>query len=169
MILEVIRHIFASIQASFQLSMGDVASHDDSTFQIHACAHRILRKFCAHSIDTLVKVDFDARGAFARVAQFLWYQFGWVAIHLLKPYTVLVNLRFDVTVCRAAYAHTDRTACSVTRQTNHTHVMCQSLTAKLGTQSNLVSLLKELVFQVDVAESASCFIARCRQVVVVFD
>ena len=169
MVLEVFRHLFACIQTCLKLSVGYVASHDDSTLKVDTCADRILREFCANCLDTVVEVDLDALSALARTTKFFRNKLRRIRVHHLKEDTVLCNLTLDVAVGRTAHAHTDRTACSMTWKTNHAYVVCQVLAAELGTQTNLVSLLQELLFKVDVAESASGLVASCRQSVVVFD
>ena len=55
------------------------------------------------------------------------------------------------------------------RQTDDADVMCQGLAAKLCAESNLVSLVKQLLLQVDVAEGTARLVTRRGQSVVVFD
>ncbi len=168
MILEILRHFLAGIQTSLQFGMSDVASHDDSTFQINAGAYRIFGEFLAHSINTFVEVNLNALCSLARLAQFLRDKFRRIRVHLLNPNTVGIDLALDIAVGRTAHAHTDRTACTVARQTNHADVVSQILTTELCTESNLVSLVEELVLQVDVAERATGLVACSRQRVVIF-
>ena len=149
--------------------MGDVASHDDGALQAYARADRIFRQFGTHSIDALVEVDFDALRAFARLAVFLRDEFRRIGVHLFNPDTIFVNLRLDVAVGRATNAHADGAACTVARQTYDADVVCQIFTAKLCAEADFVCLLEQFFFEVDVAEGASRFVARCWQAVVVFD
>lgn len=78
--------------------MSDVASHNNSTLEVYACANRIFREFCANSIDTLVEVDFNTCSAFAWTTILFWDKFCRISIHLLEPDTVLVNLTLDIAV-----------------------------------------------------------------------
>ena len=169
MVLEVFRHLFASIQTCLKLSVSDVTSHDDSTLQVDTCADWILRELSANCLNTVVEVDLDALSALARTTKFFRDKLRRIRVHHLKEDTVLCNLTLDVAVGRTAHAHTDRTACSMTWKTDHADVVCQVLAAELGTQTNLVSLLQEFFLKVDVAESASGLVASSRQSVVVFD
>ena len=168
-VLEVLWHFLTSIQTSLELSVSDVTSHDDSTLQVDTGAYRILAQLSTNSIDTLVEVNLDTLGTLTWVAKLLRNQLCWVLIHLLQPDTVLVDLSLDVTVGRTAYTHTDRAAGTVARQTDHADIVSQILTAELCTQTNFVSLFKELVLQVDVAESTTSLITCSRQLIIVLD
>ena len=57
----------------------------------------------------------------------------------------------------------------MTGQTYHADVVCQIFTAKLCAKTNLMSLLKELILKIDVAECAACLVACCGQVVIILD
>ena len=168
-ILEVLWHFFASIEACFEFGMCNVARHDNGAFQVHASAHGILCKFLTHSIDALVEVDFHTLAAFARHAQCFGDEFGGVAVHLLKPDAVAVDFGLDVAVGRAAHAHADGAAGAMSRQTHHANVVGKCLAAELCAQANLVCLDQQFLLQVDVAEGATRLVARGGQVIVVFD
>ena len=118
-VLEVLWHLLASIQASLELGMSDVTSHDDGTLQVYTGAYWILAQLSTNCVDTLVEVNLDTLGTLTWVAELLRNQLCWVLVHLLQPDTVLVDLSLDVAVGRAAYTHTDRAACTVTRQTDY--------------------------------------------------
>ena len=143
--------------------MSNVASYNDGSLQINAGRYGILRKFLAYGIDTLAQVNLNTLATFTWTAQLLRNQLCGVRIHLLQPDTIAVNLSLDVTVGRTAYTHTDRTRSTVTRQTNDTDVVSQSLTTKLCTQANLMSLFQELVLKVDVTEGTTSLVTRCGQ------
>ena len=57
----------------------------------------------------------------------------------------------------------------MTWQTDDTDVVSQVLTTKLCSKTNLMSLFKELLFEVEVAESTSCLVASSREIVVILD
>ena len=86
--------------------MSDITGYNDGTLQVDAGADRILRQFLANSIDTLVQVDLDTLTTLTGLAQLLWNQFCGVAVHLLQPDTITVDLGLDVTVSRARDTHT---------------------------------------------------------------
>ena len=158
-ILEVVGHSLTGIQASLEFGMCNVASHDDSSLQVDTGAHRILRQFGANSINTLVEVDLYTLRSFTRIAHLSRDELCGVVVHLLKPYTVLVDLCLDVAVGRAAHTHTDGAAGTMARQTDDTDVVGEILTTKLCSKSNLVSLFEQLLLKVDVAEGTTCLIA----------
>ena len=169
MILEIVRHTLAGIEAGFQLGVSNVASHNDCTLEVDASRYRIFGKFLANSVDALVEVDFDALGTLTRTAKLLRNQFGWVGVEFFNPHTVLVNLALDVAVGRTAYTHTDWAACTVTRQANHANIVSQIFATELCAQTYLICLLKQLVFEVDIAECTAGFVAGGRQIVVVLN
>ena len=47
-VLEVLWHFLASVQTSLELSMSNVASHDDSTLQVDTCTYRIFAQLSAN-------------------------------------------------------------------------------------------------------------------------
>ncbi len=168
-VLEVLWHFLTSIQTSLQLRMSNVTSHDDSTLQVHTSRNRILAQFLANSVNALVQVNLDALAAFAWTTILFRNQFRRIAVHHFEPNTILVNLCLDVAVGRARNTHTNRTTCTMTRQTNHTDVMSQILATKLSSKTNLVSFLQQLLFQIHVAECTSRLVTRRWQRVIVFD
>ena len=149
--------------------MSNVTGHDDGTLQVHTGRDRILREFLAHSIDTFVEVDLDTLATLTRVAQFLRNQFCGIGIHLLQPDTIGIDLGLDVTVSRARDTHTDRTTCTVTRQTDHTDVVGQILATELSTEADLVGLFQQFLLKVDVTEGTTCLITCGGQTIVILD
>ena len=57
----------------------------------------------------------------------------------------------------------------MTWQTNHADVMSQVLATKLCAEADLECFLKQFLLEVDVAECTASLVARCRQVVIIFD
>ena len=157
MVLEVLWHFLASVQTSLELSMSNVASHDDGTLQINTGANWILAQLSTYCVNTLVEVDFNTLCTLAWLAKLFRNQLCWVLIHLLQPDTVLVDFSLDVAVGRAAYTHTDRTAGTMTWEANYADVVSQVLATKLCTQADFVSLFKEFVLQVNITESTTMF------------
>ena len=166
MVLEVLRHRFACIQTRFDLRMCDVTTNDDGAVQAQTRSDRVFRQDSTYIFHRLVEVDTYGI-AFACLTQFLGNERSRVVIQLLNPYTVFVDLTFDVSVSRAAYAQANRAACTVTRQTNNTYVVRHVLSAELCTEADLVRLLQELLLQLHIAESTTSLIARRRQGVVI--
>ena len=56
-----------------------------------------------------------------------------------------------------------RARCAVARQANHAHVMAEVFAAKLRANAELMAHFEDLLFQVEIAESAAVFIALCGQ------
>ena len=111
--------------------MSNVASHDDGALEVYSRRDRILAQLLAYGINTLIEVYLYASSTFAWFTHILRDELCGVAVHLLQPYTVTIDLRLDVSVGRTADAHAYRTTCSVTWQTDDTYVVSKSLTAKL--------------------------------------
>ena len=169
MVLEVGGHLLAGVQAGLELGMGDVAGYDDGALQVHAGAHGVFGELCADGVDALVQVYFNALGAFSGTAESFGDEFGGIAVHLLNPDTVGIDLGLDVAVCAAAHAHADGAAGTVAGQAHHADVMGQVFAAELGAQANLLGFLQEFLFQVYVAEGAAGLVTGGGQVVVELD
>ena len=105
--------------------------------------------------------------AFASLTELLWDEGSRVVVHLLDPDTVFVDLTLDITVCRAAYAKSDRAASAVAWKTDHTDIVSHILTTKLSTETNLVCFLEELLLELDVTEGTTGLIACGRECIVV--
>ena len=149
--------------------MSDITGHDDGTLQVDTGRDGILAEFLTNSVDTLIEVDGNGVGTLTSLGILSRNQFRRIRVHLLQPDTVGIDLRLDVAVGRAADTHADRTAGTMTRQTNHTDIVSQILTTELGTQANLMSLLQEFLFEVDIAEGTTSLVACGGQTVVELD
>ena len=128
--------------------------------------NRIFGKPFEHVGHRLVEVDLDDI-SFTAVAQSFGNETAWIIIEFLNPNTIRIDLRLDVTICRAAYAHSDRTGSAVTRHTDDTQVVSQIFATELSAETNFPSLFKHLFFQFYVAESAAVFISRSRKLIIV--
>ena len=145
--------------------MSDIAAYDDGAVEAQTCTDGVFGQDRANILHRLVEVN--AYGiAFASLTEFFGNQRSRVVVQLLDPDTVLVDFALDVAVGRAAYAKADRAAGTVTRQTNHAHVVRHILAAELCTQADLVCLLQQLFLQLNVAERTSGLVARSGQTVV---
>ena len=140
--------------------MGDVASHDDGALQVHSCGDRVLRQLGAHGIDALREVYLNALRALARTTQSLGNKLCGVRVHHFEPNAVTVDLSLDVAVGRAADAHADGAAGTVTRQTDNADVVSHVFAAELCAEPDVVGFLQQLLLQVDVAEGTACLVAR---------
>ena len=149
--------------------MSNVASHDDGSLQVDTGRNRILTEFLANGVDTLVQVDLDTLTTLTGLTELLRNQLCGVAVHLLQPDTIGIDPSLDISISRAANTHTDRTAGTMTRQTNDTDVVSQILTTKLSAEANLLSFLDELLLQINIAESTTSLIASSGQTIVELD
>ena len=96
-ILDVLRQLFTLVQTLFQLGMSDVATYNDGTIQLETGSHRILVQYLQDLRHRLVQVDTNGI-ALAGLTQLFRNQFTGVAVQLLNPDTLLVDLTLDVTV-----------------------------------------------------------------------
>ena len=140
--------------------MCNVACHDDGALQVDTGADGILGQLGTYGVDALVQVNLDGVGTLAGLGILGGNQFSRIGVHLLQPDAVSIDLGLDVAVCRTADAHADRTRGTMTGQTDDADVVSQGLAAKLGAQANLVSLVEQLLLQVDVAEGTTRLVTR---------
>ena len=146
--------------------MSDVTGHDDGSVKAQTGGDRVLAEKLADLAHRLVEVN-DHAFALTGLAHGLRNPLCRVIVKFLDPDTVLVDLRLDVAVGRAAYSKADRAARAVARQTDDSDVMCEILASELCSEADLVSLLKHLFLQLDVTESASGLVTCRRQGVIV--
>ena len=116
---------------------------------------------------TLKSVMNDHAFALTGLAQGLRNPLCRVIVKFLNPDTVLVDLRLDVAVGRAAYSKADRAARAVARQTDDSDVMCEILASELCSETDLVSLFENLLLKLDITESTTCLITCSRKCVIV--
>ena len=166
MVLEVLGQVLSPVEPLVELRVGDVAGHDDGSAEAQARAHGILAEQLAHFGHGLVEVYLHGV-ALSGVAQLLGNQLVGLVVELLYPHAVGVDLRLDVAVGRAADSEADGAARAVARQTYHAHVMGEILAAELGSETDFPCLLKQLLLQLHIAESASALVACGWQLVVV--
>ena len=166
MIFDVLRQTFATVDAFFQFGMRDIATYDNSTIQRKTRTDRIFRKFLTNIFHRTIQIDGD-NIAFAGIAKFFGNKFVRLIVHLFNPDTIFVDLTFDIAVGRARNAQTNRTAGTMTRQTDNAHIVSKILTTKLCTQTNFVGFFQHLLFKFNIAESTTGFVAGSRQIVVI--
>ena len=166
MILDILRQVFTAIQAFFQFGMSNVSTYDDCAIQRQTGSYRIFIQFFQDLCHRLVQVDLDSI-AFTCFAQFSRDQFARMAVQLLNPNTVFVDLTFHVTVSRATDTQTDRARSPVARQTDDTDIMCQILATELCAQTNIMHFGQHFFFQFDVPESATILVTGRRQFVII--
>ena len=143
-VLEVLWHTLAIVEACLDLSMSYITSHDDGAIEVYTGRDRVFAQLLANVSDRLVEVDIYCV-AFTSLAQCLRYQLVWFVIHLLDEDTILSYLSLDVTVCRTRDTQSDRAGSTMTRQTNHANIVGESRTTKLCSETNLLSLLEQLL------------------------
>src|SRR5574344_586160 len=166
MVLEVFRQILTCVETGFQLGMCNITCDNDGAIQAQARCYRIFRKNLANLCCREIQVNLNSI-ALTCLTELLRDEFTRLIIHLFYPDTILIDLCLDVTVGRAAHAETNRTGCTVTRQTDDTNIVSKIFTTELCTETNLISLLEKLILKFDITESTSCSVACCWQVVIV--
>ena len=165
-IFEVFRHFFATVEAFFDFSMSDVATYDDSTVERETSRYRIFVELFENFAHRLVEVDTNSI-AFACITQSFRNVASWLVVEFFDPDTVFVDFTFDVTVSRAAYAHTYRARCAVARHTYDTDVVSEIFTTKLCAKTDAVSFFENLFFKFYITESTTEFVTCSREFVVV--
>ena len=166
MILQILRHIFAGIQACFNLRMRNIASYNNRAVERKTGTNRVFGENLANIRHRLIKVNLYGI-ALTCCTQFFRDKAGRIRIHLLNPNTVFIDFALDIAVGRAAYAKADGARSAMSRQTHYAHVMRHVLSAELRTKTNLVAFLQELLFELDIAESATGLIASSGEFIVV--
>ena len=100
-------------------------------------------------------------------AQLLGNETDGVAVQVLEPDTVFVDLTLDVAVGAAGYSEADGAGRAVTGQTDNADVVGEVLAAELGAEADVAGCLEELLLQLDIAEGAAEVVTGSGQVVVV--
>ena len=140
MVLEVLRHGFTGIETCFDFCMRDVSADDNRAVKAQTSAYRIVGQNSTYIFHRLVEVN-PYGISFAGLTQLFGNKRRGVIIQFLNPYTVFVNLTFDVSVRRATYSESDGTAGTVSGKTNNADIMRHIFAAELCAQTNLVRLL----------------------------
>ena len=129
MILEILWKVLAIVDALFETGMCDVSGNNDSSVKAQTRRNRVLCKFLENLRHREVEVNLHCV-ALTCFTEFLRDETSRIVVKLLNPDTVLVDLRLDVTVSRAAYAETDRAACTMTRKPYDTDVVSEIFSAE---------------------------------------
>ena len=166
MILDILRQVFTAVQAFFQLGVSDITAYDDRTVQRQTGSYRIFIQFFQDFGHRLVQVDLDSI-AFTCLAQFSRNQFARMAVQLLNPDTVFIDLTLHVTVSRTTDTQTDRTGSTVARQADDTDIMCQILSSELCTQTDIVYFSQHFFFQFYIPESAAILVTGRWQFIII--
>ena len=146
--------------------MSYVATYDDSTVERETSRYRIFVEFFKYFAHRLVEVDTNCI-AFASIAEVFWNVASWLVVEFFDPDTVFIDFTFDVTVSRAAYAHTYRARCAVARHTHDADVVSEIFATKLSAKTDAISFFEDLFFEFYIAESTTEFVTCSREFVVV--
>ena len=167
MVLEVLGHGFAAVEAFLDFGMGYVAAHDDGAVEREACRDGVFGELGKDFVHGAVEVDFD-NVAFALAAHRFGDEFGGVGVEFFNPQTFAVDFGLDVAVGRAADAEAHGAGSAMAREADHADVVGEIFAAELGAEAEFLAALLKLFFEFDVAESVSEFVALGGKRVVVF-
>ena len=137
MVLEILRKVLTIVQTLLQARVSDVTSHDDGAVQAETCGNRVFGEFFENLGHRLVQVDLHSV-ALACIAELCRDESCRIVIELLDPDTVFIDLGLDVAVSRAAYAKSDRAACTMTRKPYDTDVVSEVFAAELCAEADFV-------------------------------
>ena len=167
MIFNVLRQPFAVVQTLFQLRVRDIAAHDNRAVEGETGRNRILRQLRQNLFHRTVQVNAN-RFPLARFTQLFRNVFARVVFQFFDPHAFAVDLGLDVAIRRAGDAHPDRTGCTVTRQTDHAHVVGKVFAAKLRAEAQIARFFQQLLLKLHVAERLPVLVTFGWQAVVVF-
>src|SRR5262245_26052466 len=102
MVFEVLWEIIASIEALFELGMGNIACHNHGATQRQAGGHRMLAQFCEDLGHWAIEVDAHDRAAELVILD-VWEVLRRIGFELLEKHPVPGNLAQDLTMCRTRY------------------------------------------------------------------
>ena len=166
MVFEVFGHLFTGIKAFLDFGVRDVTGHNYRTGQRQARFDRILRKLLADFIHRTVQVNLD-HFVIKMLVRHLRKVLRRIMFEILDKDTVLGDLAQNLTVGRARNTQTNRAACPVARQTDHTHIVAEVLAAELCADAHFAGHLKNLLFPFKVTIGLTMLATFGRKVVVI--
>ena len=165
-IFEILRHRLSGVEAFLDLGVSDITAHDDGAIEREASRYGVLIEESEDLGHGAIEVDLNDF-TLAGIAELLGDKFTGELIEFFDPDTVAVDLRLDITVGRAADAHTYGARSAMTRHTDHTDIVGEILTAELSSESDIVGSVEELLLEFDISESVAILIALSGEIVVI--
>ena len=165
-IFEILRHRLSGVEAFLDLGVSDITAHDDGAIEREASRYGVLIKESEDLGHGAIEVDLNDF-TLAGIAELLGDKFTGELIEFFDPDTVAVDLRLDITVGRAADAHTYGARSAMTRHTDHTDIVGEILTAELSSESYIVGGVEEFLLEFDISESVAILIALSGEIVVI--
>lgn len=165
-IFEILRHRLAGVEAFLDLGVSDITAHDDGAIEREASRYGVLIEESEDLGHGAIEVDLNDF-TLAGIAELLGDKFTGELIEFFDPDTVAVDLRLDITVGRAADAHTYGARSAMTRHTDHTDIVGEILTAELSSESYIVGGVEEFLLEFDISESVAILIALSGEIVVI--
>ena len=157
-VFEIFGHRLTSIQAFLNLSVRNVATHDDGAVERKTSRHGILVEFGKNFGHGAIEVNLH-RFTLTSLAIFFGDEATGVIIEFFNPDTIFVDFALDVAVGRATHTKTYGARSTVARKANHADVVGKVFTTKLRTKTNLASFFKQASFEFYITESATSFIS----------
>ena len=165
-IFEILRHRLSGVEAFLDLGVSDITAHDDGAIEREASRYGVLIEESEDLGHGAIEVDLNDF-TLAGIAELLGDKFTGELIEFFDPDTVAVDLRLDITVGRAADAHTYGARSAMTRHTDHTDIVGEILTAELSSESDIVGGVEEFLLEFDISESVAILIALSGEIVVI--
>ena len=165
-IFEILRHRLAGVEAFLDLGVSDITAHDDGAIEREASRYGVLIEESEDLGHGAIEVDLNDF-TLAGIAELLGDKFTGELIEFFDPDTIAVDLRLDITVGRAADAHTYGARSAMTRHTDHTDIVGEILTAELSSESYIVGGVEEFLLEFDISESVAILIALSGEIVVI--
>ena len=165
-VFDVLRQRLTAVDELFQLRVGDIAGHDNRPAQRQAGRHRVLRQQRQNIAHRLVEVDLD-RLTLAGLTKMLGNIFARIALQFLNPDPLTVDLGFDIAIRRAGDPHAHRARGAVARQADDADIVGEVFAAELRAETKVLRLHQQFLFQLNIAEGLTVFVAFGRQAVVV--
>ena len=165
MILEVLRHLFACVEAFLDLGVRDVACHDERTGQGETSLHRVLGELGQDLRHRLGQIDLDrsalagTRNAIRLFVELsvrdLGQETARVEFELFQEHALRGDLGLRLSICRAGHRNGDGQRSAVAGESNDADVVAEVLTAELCADADLLRELEDLLLEFVIAEAAA--------------
>ena len=131
MIFQVLRKSFTSVNAFFQLRVGDVASHNHGATETQSSLNREFGERLANLRHGSVQIDSNYIAAENGVG-YLRKELGGVVLKLLEEDSVGSDLAKSLTIGGTRNRDGNRTRCAVAGESNNANVVAEVLAAELS-------------------------------------